>query len=365
MMMIQQVVQSSEWIIPALVLALVAWHRFNTPPTNRSGTTFALFYLGLVCYYFLIVSLWVLVIVFLSQSTIRLDRVIQRFTEINTEARSFCIRLAGIPLEADRLALELAKSADFEPQSEELRSHVTEVICQNIGPQALSFSGDTIEARFTRAVALYWLFVGPKNNVRKELLPFARNSYSRSAYVRIMELDETTTVARAESRYEEMINAGLAYFTSPDRSKHLSDALNKNITEVSNLVCSLIARFVLYCDRTRIGRRQRLLSMGFTGNHPLARFGLDQWATTILVAMGLSIGLMIFGPGVRSPSVAVILTVPLTFALSIGFAVSGAVLFAQRFIERVQGERLPYPPIAELVLAGLAVAGLSVALRIA
>jgi len=196
MMMIQQVVQSSEWIIPALVLALVAWHRFNTPPTNRSGTTFALFYLGLVCYYFLIVSLWVLVIVFLSQSTIRLDRVIQRFTEINpetkaefaqynpliaalfivvasqfrqvldidTEARSFCIRLAGIPLEADRLALELAKSADFEPQSEELRSHVTEVICQNIGPQALSFSGDTIEARFTRAVALYWLFVGPKNN---------------------------------------------------------------------------------------------------------------------------------------------------------------------------------------------------------
>jgi len=397
MMMIQQVVQSSEWIIPALVLALVAWHRFNTPPTNRSGTTFALFYLGLVCYYFLIVSLWVLVIVFLSQSTIRLDRVIQRFTEINpetkaefaqynpliaalfivvasqfrqvldidTEARSFCIRLAGIPLEADRLALELAKSADFEPQSEELRSHVTEVICQNIGPQALSFSGDTIEARFTRAVALYWLFVGPKNNVRKELLPFARNSYSRSAYVRIMELDETTTVARAESRYEEMINAGLAYFTSPDRSKHLSDALNKNITEVSNLVCSLIARFVLYCDRTRIGRRQRLLSMGFTGNHPLARFGLDQWATTILVAMGLSIGLMIFGPGVRSPSVAVILTVPLTFALSIGFAVSGAVLVAQRFIERVQGERLPYPPIAELVLAGLAVAGLSVALRIA
>src|SRR5262249_3641161 len=296
-------------------LAVVAWHRFNTPPTNRSGTTFALFYFGLVCYYFLIISLWVLVIVVLSQSTIRFDAIIQRLSnvnpqtqaelaqynplisaliiavasqfrrvlEIDTEARSFCVRLAGIPLEADRLALELAKSADFEPQTEELRSRVSEIISRNIGPQALSFSGDDVEARFTRAVALYWLFIGPKNNVRKDLLPFARNSHSRSAYVTITQHEDATTVAPAESRYEEMINAALTYFTAPNRTKQLSDILIKNITEVTNLVCGLIARFVLYCDRTRSGRRHRLLSMGFTGNHPLARFGLDQWATTILV----------------------------------------------------------------------------------
>jgi hypothetical protein len=37
-----------EWIVSALLLLVVAWVRFNTPPTNRSGTTFALFYFGVV-----------------------------------------------------------------------------------------------------------------------------------------------------------------------------------------------------------------------------------------------------------------------------------------------------------------------------
>jgi hypothetical protein len=37
-----QLVQSSEWTISAVFLLIVAWHRFNTPPTNRSGTTFVL-----------------------------------------------------------------------------------------------------------------------------------------------------------------------------------------------------------------------------------------------------------------------------------------------------------------------------------
>jgi len=37
---------------------------------------------------------------------------------------------------------------------------------------------------------------------------------------------------------------------------------------------------------------------------------------------------------------------------------------AQRFMERHEGETNPYPPMAELTLAALVVAGLSVALRI-
>jgi hypothetical protein len=392
-MTIDQVIQSSFWIVPALLLAAASWQRFNTPPTNRSGTTFALFYFGLICYYFLIIALWALIIVVLSQTGVKLLAHVDPETKaefaqynpspliaaliivvasqfrkvlaIDTEARSFCIKLAGIPLEADRLAVELANSADFEPQNEQLLRRVSEIIARNIGPRALGFGGESIEARFTRAVALYWLFIGPRNNVRKDLLPFPTNRYSRSAYVRIMELDETTTVARTESRYEEMINSGLAYFTTPNPAKHLSDVLSKNITEVANLVCSLIARFVLYCDRTRSARRQRLLDMGFTGNHPLARIGLDQWATTIVVVMALSFGLMFFGPGIRRPTDATVLTIPIIFAFSIGFAVSGAVLVAQRFIERFEGEKLPYPPMVELLVAGLAVAGLSVALRIA
>ena len=52
---------SSEWVVPALLLFVVAWSKFNTPPTNRSGTTFALFFFGVIFYYALILALWLLV----------------------------------------------------------------------------------------------------------------------------------------------------------------------------------------------------------------------------------------------------------------------------------------------------------------
>jgi hypothetical protein len=46
MTIIREIVMKSEWIIAVLALYVVAWTRFNSPPTNRSGTTFALFFFG-------------------------------------------------------------------------------------------------------------------------------------------------------------------------------------------------------------------------------------------------------------------------------------------------------------------------------
>lgn len=43
---IEAIVTKSQWIIAILALFVVAWARFNSPPTNRSGTTFALFFGG-------------------------------------------------------------------------------------------------------------------------------------------------------------------------------------------------------------------------------------------------------------------------------------------------------------------------------
>jgi hypothetical protein len=51
-------------------------------------------------------------------------------------------RIAAIPREADRLALELAQTADFQPRSERLRSKVSKVISGEIAAQALSFQAD-------------------------------------------------------------------------------------------------------------------------------------------------------------------------------------------------------------------------------
>ena len=55
------VLSSSEWVVPALLLFVVAWNKFDGPPTNRSGTTFALFFFGVIFYYALILALWLLV----------------------------------------------------------------------------------------------------------------------------------------------------------------------------------------------------------------------------------------------------------------------------------------------------------------
>src|SRR3974377_1165723 len=55
------VLSSSEWVVPAFLLFIVGLSKFNTPPTNRSGTTFALFCSGVIFYYALILALWLLV----------------------------------------------------------------------------------------------------------------------------------------------------------------------------------------------------------------------------------------------------------------------------------------------------------------
>jgi len=391
--MMQQLVQQSEWIIPVPLLFAVAWNRFNSPPTNRSGTTFLLFTFGVIFYFALIVALWLLVIIGLTQGSIGFDLLgnllktgdpkaqkelaqyapivaaliivvasqFRQVSRIDTAARSFCVKLAEIPREADRLAIELAQSSDFRPLTEHLRGHVAKIISENIGPQALNFESDgTLSARYTRAVALYWLFVGPKNNGK---LAFPANAHSRAVYAKIMQLGEAMA-DRADARYEELMQRGLAYFTSPHPTKELAEALGWNIAEVSNLVCNLIARFVLCCEVTRSGRRKRLSDMGFDATHPMPNFGRDQWALTIVAVTLLGIAMMVFMPGTRPLAAGKIVTIAITFGASIGCAVLGAIVVAQRFIERYEGERPRFPPIAELALAALIVAGLSVALRI-
>ncbi len=179
-----------------------------------------------------------------------------------------------------------------------------------------------------------------------------------------MQLGEAMAT-RADERYEELIQAGLAYFAAQQPTKAAKDGLDRAITDVSNLVCCLIARYVLYCDKTALGRRQRLSNMGFDTSHPMPSFGLDQWAMTIVAVMLLSVAIMTLTPGTKPIGGTKVLSIAITFALSIGFAVMGAILVAQRFIERRENNKSVFPPMADLILAGLIVAGLSVVLRIA
>jgi hypothetical protein len=189
-------VNQGLWLISGLSLFVVAWVRFNKPPTNRAGTTFLLFYSGMVFYYALLLGLWLLVILLLTGSGYGLSKIggavasslkdhqelspsvpvvaaliitvasqFKYVRNVDTAARSFCIALAAIPREADQLAIELAYGAEFRVTNQKLIDSVSREITENIGSNAVNFENDgTMSSRFTRAVALYWLFVTPNDS---------------------------------------------------------------------------------------------------------------------------------------------------------------------------------------------------------
>jgi hypothetical protein len=387
-----EIIRYSEWILSASLLFVVAWVKFNSPPTNRSGTTFALFFFGVIFYYSMIIALWLIMTIAISGGSIGLSYfgkieinpsgqtqveqykpifaaliivVASQFPAVNRideAARSFCVGLAAIPREADRIALELTQTG-FLPKSKELQEQISKFILDNVGSKALRFAGDsTLEARFTRTVGLYCLFIVPKNCGTQ--LTFPAGAHARSAYAAIMQLSESLA-RRAEEGYEDLMQAGLEYFGSDHPAKEAKNGLSRTIADESNLICALIARYVLYCDRTALGRRLRLSNMGFDRSHPMPSFGLDKWAMTIVAVMALTALIMTQTPGAKPIGSGAVLSIAITFALSIGFAVMGSILVAQRFIERRENSGSAFPPFAELLVAGLIVAGLAIVLRIA
>jgi hypothetical protein len=391
--LIQHFLQYGEWTISVVLLFVVAWARFNSPPTNRSGTTFAMFFFGVIFYFALIIALWLLVIIMVNQGLIGLSWLsaalshpdpevkhelnqfapllaalfivvasqFPRVGEIDAAARSFCVNLAAIPREADRLGFELSRSADFQPPSEALRNDIEQIV-HSISPSAVRFEADgSVSARLTRAIGLYQMFITPMNNKR---FGFPLTAHTRSAYIRILHAGQDIA-ARASSRYEDLIQVADSYFNSSTPANETRTELDLAITEVSTLTCSLIARYALFCDMTRAGRRHRLSGMGFDARHPMPEFGLDKWALTIFAVMLISMAMMRFGPGMIVISGGQILTIAITFAITIGFATMGAIVVARRFIERRESEQNDFPPIGELALAALIVAGLSMAVRIA
>src|SRR6266566_8148727 len=347
--MVAQLVQYGEWLMPAPVLIAIAWVRFNSPPTNRSGTTFLMFSVGLMLYCLLIVVLWFLVIITVGQGSIGFDKLnltlgkaspqtqgelaqyaplvaallmvaathFSWIRRMDSAARAFCITLAAIPREAERLALELAQFADFQPTTDRLREKVRKAINETIGPQALNFEADgSLAARFTRAVGIYWLFIGPTSSGTP--IEFA-NGNGKAAYTRIMQLSEAKAEGAA-ARYEELMQAGRAYFATAHPSKELQEALNHSINEITQLTCNLIARYVLYSNATKSKRLRRLSTMGFDASGAIWSFGADQWVTTIFAVIVLSAGMMAFMPGMLRFTGGEILMISIPFGLSIGAA---------------------------------------------
>jgi len=123
MTIIREIVMNSQWIIAVLALYVVAWTRFNSPPTNRSGTTFALFFFGVTFYYALIVALWVLVMIGLVQGSIGFDWIGKALTTVNPEAQIQLAQYAPIVAALIIVSGSVQRSADLRQQQHGQRIH--------------------------------------------------------------------------------------------------------------------------------------------------------------------------------------------------------------------------------------------------
>jgi hypothetical protein len=371
------------WAVPGLCLFLVAWQGFNRPPTNRSSTTFALFYFGMLIYFSLLLAIWGLVFLFMPMSRVAsiigdpelsaflfaivaalVVVVASKFEQIkrlDVAARQFCIQLAAIPRLADQLGLELASRADFQIRSPRLKSQITQMIASNIGRDAVNFKNDgTPSSWFTRAVSLYWLFVAPYNN--GTALEFPTSPTGQSQYARLMHL-ANKTVSQSNTHYERLMEIGLAYFTTARPLRQLEDTLRTVSQETSNFVCGLIARYVLFREKTQTQRRYRLASMGFQAydDHGL---GLDQWVTSILAIIIMTLIIIVLTPRAVPISGSDALLRSTIFAIQMGFSILAGTFVARRFLQRDDGTGFRYPPILELTVAGLIVMTISSVARI-
>lgn len=384
------VVNHGLWIASGLLLFVVALIQFNRPPTNRTGTTFLLFYTGVLFYYALLIGLWLLVIILLGAGGYGIDGIgaavgkslkanewlspslpvvgflvitvasqFKLVRKMDTGARQFCIQLAAIPAEAEQLAVELAHG-ELQLTDQALIKNISREISTNIGGNALRLTNDgSLASRFTRAVSLYWLFIMPDNAGTG--LPFPTNVNGRSAYTRIMRLNEKA-VEQSVTLYKSVMESGLACFTSSKPTRAMEKSLKKNIQDLSLAVCRLIARWVLYLEVTESQRRKRLSNMGLNPRDHLPAFGRDQWVASILAIIVLFLFMSIVVPGNQPFSQNFMYSV--LMAIQLGMAVIAGTAVAQQFIRRQEGNALQFPPLAELTISALVVVGLCIVLRI-
>jgi hypothetical protein len=377
------------WVLPGLCLFAVAWLGFNRPPTLRGSTTFALFYFGLSMYFALLVGIWGFVFVLLSKwGVARLFGIkigapeevggfilaivatlivvvaskFKTVKRLDAAARRFCLALAAIPRLADQLGMELSSRADFYLVSRQLKAQVSEQISSNIGQKALNFKNDgSLSSRFTRAVSLYWLFVRPHTNGAP--LEFPTNSISRSAYTNIMQY-ERKIVSQADNHYASLWEIGVAYFTTAQPIRQLEESLRRATQETSYFVCSLIARYVLYQEKTPTQRARRLSALGFDSYDHIPAFGIDQWVISILATAAITLVIIFVTPRSTPITTGDAFLRAIIFAIQIGLSILAGTFVARRFLQRDDGTGKRAPPIFELTWAGLIVVTISAALKI-
>lgn len=380
--------------VSLLILAVAAWQAFNTPPTNRAGTTFFLFCLGCAFYFVLLVVLWLVTYAVLSKGGLGLlglavdptvaaplvlvisalllllgVRSLPRVPDWDARARDLCLRLASIPREGDRLARELAELTPFAVTQATLdRIAGPELPRYGLPPEAVRLgagNGRTAPALFAfqRAVLLR-LRLGIA--VAERMSPAAEQDPLTPTY-RAYLAGLAAEREQARAQYEALMAYAARYFASPGFQEEKADELRIMADAVFARYARLLAMVVLACERTEGGRKRKLGEFGFDKPHTAPNLTRDHLAAVtvlVMVVLGLFQVTVVPVQGGRpqeGPFAA--LMVGLEFGISVLLGTN----VAYRAIARA-GEGGPrsfaWPPLAAGIGAGLVAVVASLVLRV-
>jgi hypothetical protein len=370
------ILSAFTWTISLVLLLIAAINKFNDHPTQRSGTTFFLFYFGLALYYLLLLIIWTGVILLLRSGLIPFFGAVLEVTSdvepaipllaalvviltymndhvkrADVEARKVCSKWAAIPREKDALALEIREHAVFEVKNEALRKAVlSEAQKRNISSRAVNFScGDSdASTLFTKALTLYCVMFN-----QPWIMPI------RSFLKR-----HENEAEKAKARLNSLIPLAKDFFRLENPSAEVSEAFTKRVDETLSSLAHFASRAVLSTERTRKGRYRRLADVGFwiegRGHGP----SLDLVVAVILGATLYFCLLFILlpRPGLDPVSLSSGLLSALPISAEIGISVTIGMQTAIWSRRRDPGNELP--PIALWVGAALLAVALCSMIRL-
>ena len=363
---------AAAWFISLIVLLVVAKTKFDQPPTRRSGTTWFLFSAGLSLYFLLTLSIWTLVILTLrgggkiladfsfgipdelafgvpvvAMLLVVLSWYDSRVKRLDAGARSICERLAATPLEMDNLVYRITRQSVFrlcgDPQpdcTEKDPALVEKIIAAGqkleIDGKAFDFSNtDPNKSLFTKSFTIFYFFLLEQNSLPKSYRLFLAK---HSGILNPLEKD-----------CREFVQEASDFFRMSAPKKAYTELFRESGQKMFVRLAEILARAVLFVERTENRRYRRLQEFGFEIEKAHSFIGMNQYLTILIASIGFFILYFMLFPGTSGFAnglfQALIISVEVCISTVVG------VLAAYKTLD--QADRFNFPPVAKFVLFAL------------
>ena len=363
---------TAAWLISLIVLLVVAKTKFDQPPTRRSGTTWFLFSAGLTLYYLLTLSIWTLVILTLrgggkvltdfsiaipedyafgvpvvAMLLVVLSWYDSRVKRLDAGARRICERLAATPLEMDNLVYRITRQSVFrlcddpQPGAAESDPALAEQIAAagrelEIDAKTLDFcNADPDKALFTKSFTIFYFFLLNQSSLPK--------SY------RLFLAKHSEILNPLEKDFREFLQEANDFFRMTAPRKAYAELFRENAGTMFLRLAQVLARAVLFVERTENRRYRRLQAFGFEVEKARSFIGMNQYLTILIASIGFFMLYFILFPGASGLAQglfqAVIISVEVCISTVIG------VLAAYKTLGHE--DRFNFPPVAKFVVFAL------------